>query len=84
MEEKILEIIKTKQHGRKVAYLDALDFEQTSKEITTHVFEFIDWVSHNTRISWEGYVFLQGRSFPPNWNSIDKLYEYWRDNIKNK
>ena len=49
---------------------------------TAHIFEFIEWMSHNTRVSWSGYIFLHGASFPPKWNTIEEIYEYWITNIK--
>ena len=73
MEKKILEIIKTQWPFHP---------EKRAKEITAHIFDFIEWMSHNTRVSWSGYIFLHGASFPPKWNTVDEIYEYWITNIK--
>ena len=58
------------------------ELNDASVKIAAHVFEFIEWMSHNTRVSWSGYIFLHGASFPPKWNTVEEIYEYWITNIK--
>ena len=81
MEEKIIEIIKWNM-GHNIWGEAAINPEDIARHITAHVFEFIEWMSHNTRVSWSGYIFLHGASFPPKWNTVEEIYEYWITNIK--
>ena len=77
MEEKILEIIDDTLFRNYIGQK-----KDCAKEIAAHVFGFIEWMSHNTRVSWSGYIFLHGASFPPKWNTVEEIYEYWITNIK--
>ena len=60
MEEQILKILNESLFYSR---------EKASKEITAHVFEFIEWIEST------GQFYLK-------FKSTNELYEYWLNNVK--
>ena len=92
MEEKILEIILS-----ETIFLQGHS-ESCAKEITAHVFEFIEWLAYYSQadIDLIGYwdaetqtnekVFCKhgSRSVIHDAMSLKEVYEYWITNVKDK
>lgn len=84
MEEEILKIIGSCYEAMTPCYSDyVLNEEKTAKEITEHVFKFVEWLQnnevfgkiHNTHL----YVnFAEGSKRTYN---LDEVYSCWKENI---
>jgi len=81
MKEKILEIMNKYPYG-------AYERDETAKEITAHVTEFIndllmlkiyDWDWGNDMNAKKIHHFLNGKEV-----TFKEVYQYWLDNVKNK
>jgi hypothetical protein len=80
MENQILEIMLSKDDWDQ-------DKSSTAKEITAHVFEFIEWLmtgcdgifiqSHKT----DALIFIGAVNEE---NTLNQVYSYWLNNIKSK
>lgn len=88
MEEKIKEIMYDKielslSGNYKSVYIDGID--NTSKEITDHVFEFIEWFTGKDSPVSVLYG-LQPERFASHDKdyTIEELYQYWLTRVKNK
>jgi predicted P-loop ATPase/GTPase len=74
MEEEILKIIMNApfQQGEQ---------RMAAKEITAHVFEFIEWVVINCykmyNSGWYGVCDID-----QTFNTLEKLYQYWKNEVK--
>jgi hypothetical protein len=93
MEEQILKII-VKYHTQREIF-DIVDFkERAAKEITAHVFEFIEWlrkycISSKPKSGWRCYYvdeetyrdFDYSKGFRY-FGTNGELYIFWRDNVK--
>ena len=94
MEEKILEILSE----NLLEIIPENYFEEIPKEITAHVFEFIEWLAYYSQadIDLIGYwdaeaqrnkkVFCKhgSRSVIHDAMSLEEVYKYWLTNIKDK
>ena len=74
MEEKILEIINERFAKAQLDWCDDPS-ENTAKEITTHVFEFIEW--YVTKGQFEHSFLKTGIE-----DSLRDAYKYWLTKIK--
>lgn len=80
MEKQILKIVRDHYYN-----YDSTP-EECAKEITAHVFEFIEWVGMNCfryelTGEWQYIVSPMEDKF---FNSTDELYLYWLENVKTK
>jgi hypothetical protein len=73
MKKQIFKII-TKNHGHEISFSE--DAHNTAKEITSHVFEFIEWLLTETN-----YALLFGEISKKN---TEKYYQYWFNKVKNE
>jgi len=77
MEQQILEILKGNYYP--LGELD--DDEMCAKEITAHIFEFIEWINREAETHYNGTWYgvnnmIEGTC------STQELYQYWLTNIK--
>jgi hypothetical protein len=80
MEEKILEIIDN--HTDEVDG-HVYDYEVVAKEITTHVFEFIEWIGESAeRMNHLWYVYQLAVEEKDACLTTEELYQYWLKEIK--
>ena len=100
MEKKILEIIQKHTYavksGGEMLIINEQHRDKLTKEIASHVMDFIEWMIHNTMeaTTYSPLVYLKyqtkdeviehgGQFFDisKEWH-IEELYEYWLNNIK--
>jgi hypothetical protein len=93
MEEYILQIINNKfyDYNHKIGKIGSTgQFKmQTAREITTHVMEFIEWLTLYTMraTTYSLMFYMRGDGISPDTSKeyhIDELYQYWIENIKEK
>ena len=85
MEEKILQIMFNHSRpnstigGRQ--YITENQYPFTAREVTTHVFEFIEWLHDNTddtRMVTSKKAYKKWWCTPlRGWFTVEQLYEYW-------
>ena len=87
MEEQILKIIEKNlvtYHGEIIGQ----GIMDTSKEITSHIMEFIEWITGNDHwpVTWTGNGIFRIKQYPivESWEerSIEEVYQFWLTNIK--
>jgi len=88
MEEKILEILDKNTNNWRIFRGD--HFDAAAEEITTHITEFIEWKDFGSHPFVPWYDEIAGKmeyyyvdDFLDEHFSLNDLYKYWKDNIKN-
>ena len=58
--------------------------QKSSKDITAHVFEFIEWKDKNTYYDDEFDFNVYSINTDMGGGTLEDIYEYWLNNIKDK
>jgi hypothetical protein len=79
MEEQIFKIID------KLFFAPTIDTDECAKEITAHVFEFIEWFTgESSPVSVLYGKQVERFATTDKDYTIEELYQYWLNNIKSK
>jgi uncharacterized membrane protein YcgQ (UPF0703/DUF1980 family) len=83
MEETILNIFNENSSDANNGQMSVVtedSYSDVAKEITQHVFEFVEWVKQNNEVNLNGFV-----THPANPHfTPEHLYKYWLNNIHNE
>jgi len=56
----------------------------SAKEITSMVFEFIEWAVRKEMLQYSGSAEEWQTTYCGNYLNLEELFQYWWDNVKNK
>ncbi len=78
MEEQILEIIQKNAAGSTEFITDGLYHKIAVREITSHIMEFVQWMSDCCLQDMEYELWTTIKEF----STAEELYQYWLNNVK--
>jgi hypothetical protein len=88
MEEQILKIMSDRTHPMAghswLIGLDLSDCQLCSEEITSMVFEFMEWAVRKEMLQYSGSAEEWQTTCCGNYLNLEELFQYWWDNVKNK
>jgi hypothetical protein len=87
MEEQVLKImddLKVVLTGEYPFNVEIDSKEKSAKEITSMVFEFMEWAVRKEMLQYSGSAEEWQTTYCGNYLNIEELFQYWWDNVKNK
>ena len=84
MENQVLKILAKNVNATPLGVAKIVGINISAKEITSMVFEFIEWAVRKEMLQYSGSAEEWQTTYCGNYLNLEELFQYWWDNVKNK